>query len=436
MKMLSDNRHKAETPHSDGRAFDLNKILSKLTHEERVYVSSLIEKDPLTGLYNKGIVLYMLLLFVLLLWPFDFVFFKEKNHVHWIGTSNGVEFSRKGQILSLSSTRNLYDRLLTGTGFSLEVWVAAQNEVQSGPARIVSYSLNTSQRNFTLGQAQKKLVMRLRTTETDPNGVKPCMVLDHVFSSADPQHIVVTYDFFVQSVYTNGKRQAREEIPGGGFTNWDPSYYLVLGNEATGDRPWLGKILYVAIYNRVLGEQEISQNHLTGCLLKSSIDPEPHRIPDGLVARYLFEEAKGDKVADSSGTHTPLDLYIPGVIQTYEKPYLDFPYRSFFQDSHLSQDPILNIVAFVPLGFLFHAALRRRYGSSLKTSAFILIIGTLFSFGIESLQYFSLTRHSSLVDIFNNILGTAVGIITERSYRTFLKSQHTLLQTKHVDRNE
>ena len=424
---LSDNRHEPQVPHSNGRTFDLDKILSKLSREERVFVSSLIGKDPLTGLYNKGIVLYMLLLFVLLLWPFDFTFFKAKNHVHWIGTSNGVEFSLKGQILSVSSTRSLCDRLLTGTGFSLEVWVAAQNEIQSGPARIVSYSLNTSLRNFTLGQAQKNLVMRLRTTGTDPNGTKPCLIVDHVFRSADPQHIVVTYDFSVQSVYTNGESQAREEIPGGTFTNWDPSYYLVLGNEATGDRPWLGKIFYVAIYNRVLGEQEIRQNYLAGCLLKSSIDPEAHGIPDGLVARYLFEEAKGDKVADSSGSHTPMDLYIPGVIQTYEKPYLGFPYRSLFQDSHLFQDLILNIVAFVPLGFLFHAALRRRYGSSLKASAFVLIIGTLFSFSIESLQYFSLTRHSSLVDIFDNMLGTAVGITTERWYTTFLKSQRTLL---------
>jgi len=52
------------------------------------------------------------MLFVALLWPFDFAFQRETNNVHWITKSNGIEFRQRGQILSRSSTENLCGRLL------------------------------------------------------------------------------------------------------------------------------------------------------------------------------------------------------------------------------------------------------------------------------------------------------------------------------------
>lgn len=310
------------------------------------------------------------------------------------------------------------------------MWIASENEVQSGPARIVSYSLNSSLRNFTLGQSGKNLIMRLRTTKTDLNGVKPHLKVANVFGSPGLQHIVVTYDFLEQRVYINGAMHAREKIPGGRFTNWNPSYYLVFGNEATGDRPWLGKIFFLAIYSRPLAEKEIHQNYLAGWLSESRFGKQMCRASEGLVARYLFEERLGDRIGDSGETKTPLDLYIPTAIQTQNKSYLDFSYRLFPKNSNLFGDVILNIIIFIPVGFLFHAALRRHCESSLKTAAFVFIIGTLFTFGIESLQYFSLTRHSSIVDMLNNMLGATVGIATDIFYIGYLKSQRKSLQIK------
>jgi len=406
---------------------DLDKILTKLTDEEKGIIYSLISRDPLTNLYNRVVVTYILMLFIALLWPFDFVFQREKNNVHWITRSNGIEFRQKGQVLSLSSTENLCGRLLIGTGFSLEMWIISENKVQSGPARIVSYSLNSSLRNFTLGQSGENLIMRLRTTKTDLNGVKPYLKVANVFGSSNLQHIIVTYDFLEQRVYINNTMRAQAKLPGGKFTNWDPSYYLMLGNEATGDRPWLGKIFFLAIYNRPLAEKEIHQNYLAGWLSESRSKEQMCRTSEGLVARYLFEERHGDRIGDSGETKTPLDLYIPPAIQTQKKSYLDFSYGLFSKNSNLFGDVILNIIIFIPIGFLLHAALRRHCKSSLKTAAFVFITGTLFTFGIESLQYFSLTRHSSLVDMFNNMLGTAVGIATNIFYIGYLKSQRKSL---------
>lgn len=385
----------------------------------------------LTGFYDKSLVAYLLILTILLLWPFDFVFLGEKNHVRWIALSNGIEFSKKGRVLSVSSTENLYSRLLVASGFSLEVWVAPRNDIQSGPARIISYSLDTGLRNFTLGQSQKKLVMRLRTTETDRNGVTPHLEVDGVFGSLYPQHIVVTYDFFEQSVYVNGERRVRKRLPGGRFTNWDPSYYLVFGNEATGDRPWLGKMLFAAIYDCVLDEHDVRRNYEAGWLSEPSHGHSIRPVSDGLVARYLFDERRGNKVGDSSGTQPPLDLEIPTVIKAHYRPYLALSSASFYENPILCWDTILNVVAFIPLGFLFHAALRTRCGSSLKTSAFVFLLGALFTFCVETSQHFTLSRYSSILDVFRNMLGTAIGIATGKPHIKYLKSRG-----KFVHRNE
>jgi hypothetical protein len=219
------------------------------------------------------------------------------------------------------------------------------------------------------------------------------MEVDGVYDSSDPKHIVVTYNFSKQSVYVNGDLRKREEIPGGKFANWNSSYYLVLGNEATGDRPWIGRIFYVAIYNRPLTDQEIHQNYMVGWTSKAISSERGSLASGGIMAHYLFEERKGDKISDDTNDSTLIDLHIPKTIDIYKKAYLSFDLKRFLGKPHFG-DVTFNILIFLPIGFLFHAVLRTRYESSIKTFAFVLAIGTLFSFGMESLQYLSLTRNS------------------------------------------
>jgi len=208
---------------------DSKNILSRLNKQERAFISRLITRDPLSSLYSWSLLVYLLVAILFLLWPFDLALLQNRNTARWLGTSNGIEFPQDGQVLSLSSTENLCGRLLMGTGITLEVRVATNSPEQSGPARIVSYSLTPGKRNFTLGQLEKKLIVRLRTTETNLNGM-PQLEVDDVFSHSEPLHIVVSYDFSEQRVFVNGELRLQKKIPGGRFITWDPSYHLVLGN--------------------------------------------------------------------------------------------------------------------------------------------------------------------------------------------------------------
>jgi hypothetical protein len=87
--------------------------------------------------------------------------------------------------------------------------------------------------------------------------------------------------------------------------SWDPSYPLLIGNEATLDRPWLGKIFFVALYDRVLTADEIESAFRRGP--NSEVELELGSAPVGL---YPFQEGGGTRVHDRSLVGVPLDLEI------------------------------------------------------------------------------------------------------------------------------
>lgn len=368
---------------------------------------------------------YLVVLVVLLLWPFDFIFpFQQNNHVEWMVDSNGVAFLSRGQILSQSSPVRLHQTLIAGHGLTLEAWLSSEDKGQHGPARIVSYSLNPSLQNFMLGQEGSDLVVRLRTTQTNLKGTNPEFVVENVFLKTGFQHIVVTYNFLEQRVYVDGELRLQVAIPGGGFDNWDPSYPLVLGNEATGNREWLGKLSLLAIYDHPLNEQEVRQNYLMGRTTGLTGAFNEGRASRGLTAFYLFDEQRGTVIRDQSGGVPPLNLYIPEhVVADQNKRYLGIApdYESFMMNASFLKDVVLNVLAFIPLGVIFYGFFSLPEKSPLKAVVFSLMLGLLFTVGIESLQFYMKSRFSSLIDVVSNTAGISLGIVTGRFEMRFRK---------------
>jgi VanZ family protein len=423
---------KSWTTEETGR---LKKIIEKLSPEDGEFIWRIIHRDPLKGIYIKLMLIYVLLLGVFLLWPFDFIF-KVKNDARWIGNSNGIEFLGAGQAVSDSSTQELFDRLVKGSGLTLEVWLQTEDLNQAGPARIISYSINKELSNFTLGQAWDKLIVRFRTTRTRLNGTTPHIVIIDTFSHRNMQHVVVAYDFSEERVSINGEQRTRSNVLKGDFSNWDTSCRLVIGNEVTGDMPWKGKIYYAAIFDRALTEQEIHQNYVSGLRLikEGSVRPSSLRTKNP-VARYTFDEGKGVVIHDSGLASKPVNLFIPKYIKHKKESFFSFSMGSLQIKSRFP-DLIINILIFIPFGILIHGMLRARFGPTLKISLATLLSGTLFTLGIESLQHFSMTRQSSLIDVSTNMSGTIIGILIDRAYNLFLNYRAKQLRMLLYDRKE
>jgi glycopeptide antibiotics resistance protein len=91
------------------------------------------------------------------------------------------------------------------------------------------------------------------------------------------------------------------------LNGWDPSYPLLIGNETTLDRPWLGKIYFLALYPRALTAEEIKAQFQAGAHFKHDIHPK-----DAPIAEYAFQELGGTRIHDHSPVGVPLDLEITG----------------------------------------------------------------------------------------------------------------------------
>jgi len=158
---------------------------------------------------------------------------------------------------------------------TVEAWIKPAVRSQTGPARIVSMSESRQARNFTLGQDNfigrtvedpgepGLFSMRLRTTETDLNGM-PTLQSRLGPAKLRLTHLVFTRDARGEAtIYVDGKPLRRGAFPGV-FADWDDGYRLMLGRELDGAWPWLGEYYLVAVYSRALSPEEISANLRAG----------------------------------------------------------------------------------------------------------------------------------------------------------------------------
>jgi len=165
----------------------------------------------------------------------------------------------RGAMLAQGADKALLDACKASGRLSIEAVITPGDTKQGGPARIVSFSKDAYHRNFTLGQQDSSLVLRLRTTRTGENGKKPETRLCKI-SAAKAHHVIVTYSPGKLSCYLDGKSVLQSEKVRGDFSNWSPMH-LLFGDEWDGNRRWSGKLQGLAIHARIIGAKEAAARH-------------------------------------------------------------------------------------------------------------------------------------------------------------------------------
>lgn len=112
---------------------------------------------------------------------------QEKGDTVWLATAAPVAAWTQGVNRS--------------SAFTISIVAAAAKSPQSGPARIVSVSIDPYHRNVTLGQEGDDLVVRIRTAFGGENGRKPELVIPDLFTDDEFHHVVVRYDQTAVSIY-------------------------------------------------------------------------------------------------------------------------------------------------------------------------------------------------------------------------------------------
>jgi len=343
-----------------------------------------------TSVWRTLLALCSIGVLVLYLWPFRFEFAPELrvNDAAPSDAPPGITFSGSGILLTPAPPVFLHEAIVGGDGLTIEAWAAPATLDQTGPARIITYSSGAGARNVTLGQVQDRLVVRLRTDQTDENALAHEIAVPGAFIAGRLSHIVVTYDFRQLRVYVDGLLLGGIRQPTGDFSTWDDAHRIALGNEVTGERPWRGTITRAALYPRALDTAEVLRNREAG------------GFPDGADTPLLAWDF-ADGLPERPGGALPTDLQRPAVFTEGRWPSFLAPVPRHPSDfAH-------GFVAFFAIGVLLAASLgtdrRRRFAVAAIAAA----TGALLA---ELAQGYVVGRTSALIDLAGALAGAAAGL--------------------------
>ncbi len=184
--------------------------------------------------------------------------------VTWL-SGGGVSVDSSTVIASPSPATVLTDRLQMTQEMTIEAWIRPANTSQFGPARIVALSVDGFPvgGNFVFGQSTTSYDLRLRTTETNDFGL-PGLSIPSGTATTDLTHVVITRSVCSGMRYYQDGVLILEDVAEGDLAGWEDGAILALANEPTADRPWLGELHLVAIFDRGLSLTEVEQNFAAG----------------------------------------------------------------------------------------------------------------------------------------------------------------------------
>jgi len=162
-----------------------------------------------------------------------------------------------GAFLAQGTDGVLLDACRKSGQLSIEAVLMTHDLRQVGPARIVSFSADPYKRNFTLGQQNSKLVLRLRTPSAGENGMRPETTLCPI-KPGQFYHVLASYRDGYLTCYLDGKLAAESRSVRGNFSNWS-AMHLLFGDEYNDRRDWKGKLERVALHSRFIGPKEAMQ---------------------------------------------------------------------------------------------------------------------------------------------------------------------------------
>jgi hypothetical protein len=131
-----------------------------------------------------------------------------------VGPMQPTAFTTVGgrQILSSQEESSLYQTLMSHSQLTLLVRMQTNNLEQTGPARIITYSIDPIYRNFTLGQIGNTLTFRLRTPSAGLNGANPALYTGPVLSLNRPVLVAAVYDGRFSRLYLDGKQVSQVDL--------------------------------------------------------------------------------------------------------------------------------------------------------------------------------------------------------------------------------
>lgn len=342
------------------------------------------------------------------LWPFNFW---PANEVSWLKDRNGVHFYGRGIIFSPEPTSKISPPIFRGGPVTIELWLRSDIEPDSYVPRILSFYDGRETEGLLIGQWKSSLILRVKENRRGKRPYREISV-ENTLPKGQSRFVTVASDEKGTRIYVDGRVKKKFSHFSFMIEGSTDSPRLILGNSPLGGDSWEGYFYGLAIYPRSLTGEEIFQNYQDWTdgkapfTLKSPAQP----MHTSSTSYYFpFHERTGNQIHDQNNRHA---LLMPSRFIPPQKDFLIPPWKDFsFSFSYLS-DVIVNILGFIPLGFLIFGYLCARGDTALGRSMILVIfLGSFLSLAIEIIQVYLPGRSSQLMDLLTNILGTTLGAI-------------------------
>jgi hypothetical protein len=335
------------------------------------------------------------------LWPFH----APRNEVSWLSGENGLLFGKHGSIVSASPIQAGGSQ--ADKSCSLEIWLEP-NRINSEGTVLAVYWPSRDVVSFSLRQWRNGLV--LERESRGHSAWEASIYVANVFRDPKPLLFAISSGPAGTAIYADGKLVRK--YPDFKLISQDLSGQVILGNGPLTAYNWSGQVKGLAVYDREIAATEVSQNYANwtaGWPARES-ESESGRTDtaksEGVVARYLFNEGKGNVV------HNQIDsaasLVIPERFFILHQLFLEPPWDEFRPGWHYWKNVGINVAGFIPLGFFFLAYFSTT-GRFKRAIGLTIALGFAVSLTIEVLQAFLPTRDSGMTDLITNTFGTALG---------------------------
>ena len=218
--------------------------------------------------------------------PGDLALIGANDGTRW-AAGYGLSFTKPGHKAILTTggpCRKLFDTAAASQQLTVEAWIRPGVTVQEGPARVVVYEHpgggKTNLCNWELDHGNEtddhrgaEACFRLRTSDSRKVFLA---TQGGVLEAGKLHHVVCTYKPFAQGAADGGMRvyvdgtlrasnQEKGRIRGDGPFPWSPDGILSVGNRHESlDRPWLGTVYAVAVYDRALESKSVRKRWNAG----------------------------------------------------------------------------------------------------------------------------------------------------------------------------
>lgn len=236
------------------------------------------------------------------------LYINNPNSIKW-DSLQGLEVISDAILTTTNLAEKIVDSCKTTNEFSIEMWLRTGNKEQDGPSNIFTLSdpetngVTISQKYESTDENKYYFNGTAQTSDTDTEG-NPAFTVDERYGNIVLQHIVYSKDnegnekLFVDGIPVKTNTRT------GNLSTWSNTYNLTLCNNFSFDKPWLGKLFLVAIYNKALSNEEVLQNYTTGYsneLLTENLPEKPDNINGNPLSSIAAKINWSDNSDNESG---------------------------------------------------------------------------------------------------------------------------------------